>query len=85
MARDDRRRVTSGGRVTIPKRLRDRLGVRPGDVLEFDERGAGVLIARRLPAPLDVAYGSLPLDRSTDEVIDELRGRASARVDVGSQ
>ena len=31
--------VTSKGQVTIPKRVRDLLGIAPGDVVEF-ERGA---------------------------------------------
>jgi AbrB family looped-hinge helix DNA binding protein len=31
-------RVDQVGRVTIPKRLRERLGVKVGTVLEFSER-----------------------------------------------
>ena len=37
-------RVAERGQVTIPKRLRDRLGVKPGTVLEFSEEH-GRLIA----------------------------------------
>ena len=37
-------RVAERGQVTIPKRLRDRLGVKPGTVLEFSEE-RGRLIA----------------------------------------
>ncbi len=29
--------LTSKGQLTIPKSIRDRMGLKPGDVLEFDE------------------------------------------------
>jgi len=35
-------RVTEGGQVTIPKPLRERLGVKPGTVLEFGEEYAAL-------------------------------------------
>lgn len=62
--------------MTIPKRLRDRLGIRPGEVLEFGEGADGVLTARKTASrsALDNAYGALPLDGSTDELMVELRG-----------
>jgi antitoxin PrlF len=36
--------VSEKGQVTIPKGIRDRLGIRPGTVLEF-EAAAGKLVA----------------------------------------
>jgi AbrB family looped-hinge helix DNA binding protein len=38
--------VSEKGQVTIPKRLRDKLGIRPGTVLDFDEE-EGRLVARK--------------------------------------
>ena len=38
--------VSEKGQVTIPKRLRDELGIRPGQVLEFEREG-GCLIAKK--------------------------------------
>jgi AbrB family looped-hinge helix DNA binding protein len=67
--------VSEKGRVTIPKVLRDRLGLAPGQVLDFRER-RGHLIAEKLPVQDAVSsvYGILQLDRSTDCVMRELRG-----------
>ena len=69
--------VSEKGQVTIPKQLRDRLGIEPGAVLEFDEEH-GRLVARKLRRrdPVDRVYGVLDLGRSTDEILEELRGPA---------
>lgn len=67
--------VSEKGQVTIPKQLRDRLGIRPGEVLEFDEEGGRlVAIKQQRRAPLDSVYGILRVDSTTDELITELRG-----------
>jgi len=69
--------VSERGQVTIPKRLRDRLGIRPGQVLEFEAED-GRLVARKTDTgdPVEAIYGILGLGRSTDELIEELRGPA---------
>jgi AbrB family looped-hinge helix DNA binding protein len=71
--------VSEKGQVTIPKRLRDRLGIRPGQVLDFDEE-AGRLVARKVAVadPLDAAYGMLAGLGRTDALIRELRGEPDA-------
>ena len=40
-------RVTEKGQVTIPKEIRDRLGIGPGSEVDFVERDAVVLLERR--------------------------------------
>lgn len=68
-------KVADRGQVTIPKALRDRLGIRSGTILDFSERD-GLLIAEKT-APqdaLDAVYGSLGQGRHTDDLMDELRG-----------
>jgi antitoxin PrlF len=72
--------VSEKGQVTIPKPLRDSLGIRPGEVLDFEEDD-GRLVARkasRLDA-VDAAYGLLDLGAPTDRLLDELRGPGDAR------
>lgn len=69
--------LSEKGQVTIPKALRDRLGLRPGQVLEFQADDGGRLIAIKAPRPhdaVDELHGILASDRSTDEIIEELRG-----------
>lgn len=70
--------VSEKGQVTIPKALRDRLGIRAGQVLDFDEEG-GRLVARKADVrdPVDAVYGMLDLP-ATDQLIDELRGPGPA-------
>lgn len=78
MARRLRSRVSEKGQVTIPKPIRDRLGIEAGVVLEFDEPEAGRLTARKATVrdPVDEVYGILRLGAGTDELIDSLRGKA---------
>jgi len=67
--------VSEKGQVTIPKPLRDSLGIRAGETLEFaEERGRLVAIKAAGGDPVDAVYGILDLGRSTDELIEELRG-----------
>ncbi len=66
--------VSEKGQVTIPKRLRDRLGIRPGAVLEFRDEGGSLIATKALDLdPVDAVYGILPRIR-TDDLIGRLRG-----------
>jgi AbrB family looped-hinge helix DNA binding protein len=67
--------VSEKGQITIPKRLRDRLGLRPGSVLDFEE-DAGRLVGRKLVVAddLDELVGILDLPGGTDAFIREIRG-----------
>ena len=67
--------VSQKGQITIPKRLRDRLGIRPGQVLDFSEE-KGALVARKTKQEdaIQKVYGILKTKRRTDEIIDSLRG-----------
>lgn len=40
-------RVSRKGQTTIPKQIRDRLGIEPGDQVEWTDEGTRVVIERR--------------------------------------
>jgi AbrB family looped-hinge helix DNA binding protein len=67
--------VSEKGQVTIPKALRERLGIRTGQVLDFRE-DRGRLVATKITPedPVESVYGILDLGRPTDEVVAGLRG-----------
>ncbi|RLD99959.1 MAG: hypothetical protein DRI92_01020 [Aquificota bacterium] len=70
-----RAKVAERGQVTIPKPLRDRLGIRPGTVLEFrEEEGRLVAVKVETLDPVDQAYGKLGRGRRTEEIMRQLRG-----------
>ena len=51
-------KVTSKGQITIPREVRRRLGVRPGDRLEFTEDEQGVrMTAVRKESPFEKYRG----------------------------
>jgi len=67
--------VTVKGQVTIPKEIRERLGIRPGDRIEFLDAADGVRIRKQVPqGPIDELYGSLRLPAAVDELVEEMRG-----------
>jgi antitoxin PrlF len=69
--------VSEKGQVTIPKKLRERLGIRRGQVLEFECR-SGELVGRKVAAsqdPVAAVYGILELeDFDVDAAINQMRG-----------
>ena len=79
--------LTSKGQVTIPKEIRDHLGIGPGSEVGFVQRGGTVLLVsldnkqserRREEAILawaDRVAGTIDLGgMATDELIADLRG-----------
>ena len=69
-------RVAERGQVTIPKRLRERLGVKQGTLLEFsEERGRLIAVKSGSVDPVGEVYGCLGKRLNTDTVMAQLRGR----------
>jgi len=78
MASEMKSTVSEKGQVTIPKPIRERLGIQPGAVLEFAADEGGQVVARKVMArdPVDDVYGILELGEGTDEFITGVRGEA---------
>jgi len=75
--------VTSKGQVTIPKKVRDHLGIRPGTAVNFepDEHGRFVLVrkgsrpGRRRASRFAALRGSATVKMSTRQIMSLTRGR----------
>lgn len=67
-------RVADRGQVTIPKALRDRLGVVPGTTLEFSEEHGRLVAVKTSPAdPVAKVYGCLGRKFDSDAFMAEIR------------
>ena len=75
-------RITGKGQVTIPKRIRDALGVKYGDRVDFVEKDGTIVVKKhfdeeKFQAALEEwsgVLGPLPDGMTVDEYIEYLRG-----------
>ena len=72
--------ISSKGQITVPKGVRDQLGLRTGTTVEFELTDNGVLLRKGHKGlrPVDRVRGILERVRRTDDLIDEMRGAAPA-------
>lgn len=84
--------VTVKGQVTIPKRVRDYLGIRPGSGVEFEVGPKGDVLLRkagrpsqraRPRSPLAALRGTRKTGMTTDEIMNLLRGYEQDACDPG--
>ncbi len=71
--------VTSKGQITIPKRVRDLLGIRPGSQIDFERGADGRIIMvkadkKRRPSRFARLRGHAGKGLSTDEIMAMTRG-----------
>lgn len=67
--------ISEKGQVTIPKSLRDWLGLLPGQVLDFrEEKGRLVATKAQAADPVAAMFGILHTKQTTDKTITALRG-----------
>jgi AbrB family looped-hinge helix DNA binding protein len=67
--------VAERGQVTIPKALREQMGIRPSTVLEFSlKNGALIAVKAVKEDPVSSVLGCLKTGRRSDAWMTELRG-----------
>lgn len=70
--------LTSKGQITIPVQVRNRLHLKPGDVLEFDETAPFLKATKTIPPEAWAEFGREAKDpwegMDIYAVMDELRG-----------
>ena len=72
-------RVTTKGQVTIPKEIRDKLGIDPGDEIAFEEDEVGYKIRKKKPTtaegedPFEKYRGSAQSDETMPDRMRRLR------------
>jgi AbrB family looped-hinge helix DNA binding protein len=84
--------VTTKGQVTIPKRVRDYLGIRPGSGVEFEVGPQGDVVLRKAGPPsvrarprsrFAALRGTRKTGMTTDEIMNLLRGYEEDARDPG--
>jgi AbrB family looped-hinge helix DNA binding protein len=73
--------ISGKGQITVPARVRDKLGLLPGTPVLFELREGGVLLRKGAGAthPVDRVFGRLVLPRPVDTLLDEMRGPRPAK------
>lgn len=83
-------RVTTKGQVTIPKEIREALGIQPGDEITFEEVDSGYRIRKKEPTtaegenPFEKYRGEADSDRTMPERMRQLRGEFPRDVGDGN-
>ena len=75
-------RVTSKGQVTIPKKIRERFGVHPGEDVGFEEKDNLLVISKVVTkSPFDKWVGKLKHleGQRSDDLVREARGHDNSR------
>jgi AbrB family looped-hinge helix DNA binding protein len=71
-------RITTKGQVTIPKEVRERLGLRPGDELEFIEEDGVYRLRKRVDPEVFKKYRGYLKEwagKDSDDLVREMRGQ----------
>ncbi|OWQ43962.1 AbrB family transcriptional regulator [Roseateles noduli] len=70
--------VAERGQITLPKAVRDALGLTKGTTLKVELDGARIILRKNVDDAISRARGrfKLPEGTATDDVMRDLRGRA---------
>jgi len=69
-------RVTRKGQITIPKAIREEMGLHPGDEISFEETTEGYVLRKDVEDdPFERWRGAAEADTTVEERMEALRGR----------
>ncbi|MCX7555803.1 AbrB/MazE/SpoVT family DNA-binding domain-containing protein [Xanthomonadaceae bacterium JHOS43] len=70
--------VAERGQITLPKAVRDALGLTKGTTLKVELESGRIILRKNVDDAISRARGrfKLPLGTTTDDIMRELRGRA---------
>jgi antitoxin PrlF len=71
-------KITSKGQITVPKQVRERMGLQTGDELEFIEEGGFYRIKKCIPPASLQKYRGFLKDMAghdPDRIIEKMRGK----------
>ena len=71
-------KLTSKGQITIPRKVREKLGISPGEEILFSESGDTFTIRKVMKeSPFDKWVGYLNIKKGTtsDKIVNDLRGK----------
>ena len=69
-------KVTRKGQVTIPKKIREAIGIKPGSEVNFQiHKGECVLKKIIKDDPFRKWAGYFKIKKTTDQIIQEIRGK----------
>ncbi len=68
--------VSSKGQITVPAKIRSKLGLAAGTPVQFEVRDGEVVFRKgvRGAHPVDQVFGRLRLPKPVDALLDEMRG-----------
>lgn len=77
--------VAEHGQITLPKAVRDALGLTKGSVLKVELEGSRIVLRKSVDDAISRARGRFKLDgfATTDEATQAVRGRAAAEEGEG--
>jgi AbrB family looped-hinge helix DNA binding protein len=64
--------ITSKGQVTIPKKIRDELGLKPGDKVNFEVDKQGSLNVSKKKYSIDDTYGMLHRENQKSYTVEDM-------------
>ena len=72
--------LTSKGQVTVPKEVRDKLGLRPHDKIRFSVENGHAVMRKAYPSLRDIVGSLPPLGMPIEEAIEQAKEERAQRL-----